>query len=292
MSTGVQRGMMGSIGPQGPRGERGFVGPTGCVGPTGPEGLARCFYENAVLVRSTTDPLRGIKFDLSKLTPSTIRRYAMPDANTELVGTTAEQILTNKNLTDHSNSCRATHLGSSSCSENVLLPSVLPKEGQVLTATSATTTRWENVGALFSVFTSAFSAYKDILVTATDTSITGYDHVKLCQPQDAFSGKDGTFSVTRDGIYNVNFTANLSVDSDVHHSVYVEVVTNDGQEVLARQQAVTGNSGWYPVTLILTCLLKKGDILSARVLIPSNPISVTLCSVNFNGLCSAVSSSS
>src|SRR6185437_7113432 len=222
MKMTTHRGNCGTIGPQGIRGERGSVGPMGPTGPRGPEGLTRALYENSIIVRGVDDTLKGIKFSLDNIPPSTVVQHKVPGASTELVGTATQQKLINKDLTDSSNTCRATHLASGT-DGSVSLPDSLPQAGQVLLSQADQKTTWEYPNRLLQVSTFAFSVYKDILQTTAQIDITQFDQVKLNQPAGTFDPSTGVFNILQNGLFTVNFTANASTDENAS-TFYIDLM--------------------------------------------------------------------
>lgn len=270
------KGVPGTIGQQGVRGEKGVTGPHGPTGPQGPPGLAKCFYDNGVVVRSQDDPTKGIKFNLSALPSSTIVTLAVPDKNMTLVGAEFPQALKNKDITDPSNRCRATEIG-----DKVQLPEGSPKVGDVLCSSSPNQTKWDSIQNLFRLRTVGFSVYKDAVSIGGSHlgKLNDYNQVKF----GTFNSEEGEYNAPAEGLYNVYFTANLSTQIE-ENTVYVELV-NCG-EVIYRQQVNTSNGiNWYPVIIVTVCMLKEGDVLWININRAKSTSLISMNYMNFSASC-------
>lgn len=270
------RGNAGTIGQQGLKGDKGVTGPYGPTGCQGPPGLAKCFYDNAILVRSQEDPTKGIKFGLSTLPSSVTVNLEVPNRNTALVGTDLSQVLKNKDITDPTNMCRATEIG-----DKVLLPEGKPNVGDVLCASSPDNVRWDNIQNIFRMKAVGFNAYKDLETINGDRTgrILNYDQVKF----GTFVAGDGEYIIPNEGLYNVFFTANLSTQTE-ESTVYVELI-NCG-EVIYRQQVNTSSGiNWYPVLIATVCMFKENDKLWINISRSNESSVVTLSYMNFSASC-------
>jgi hypothetical protein len=112
-----------------------------------------------------------------------------------VVGTSDAQTLTNKTVTDTTNACRATAVGTSGA--NVVIGSTAPSSGQVLTASDATNASWQTPVSPNQMWqtwvptlTDEFSVFNSLVVYRAIYAIKYYGSSKTCHVKGslAFSG--------------------------------------------------------------------------------------------------------
>lgn len=94
------------------------------------------------------DITKKYNFDSSTITPNNTRTYTMPNQNTVLIGNDTTNTLTNKTITDNTNNVAANSLKTTGSSVNVS-SAPPPTTGQILTASSATTSIWKNPSNIY-----------------------------------------------------------------------------------------------------------------------------------------------
>ena len=93
------------------------------------------------------DPTKKLKLSLANISTNTTRTLTVPNANTTIVGTDIVQTLTNKTITDPTNTVTATGLRTSTTAVSIAGSSA-PTIGQILTATSNTAATWQTPSGL------------------------------------------------------------------------------------------------------------------------------------------------
>lgn len=90
-----------------------------------------------------TDPTKQLKINLSNISSDTTVILTVPDVSTEIIGNDTNDILTNKIIQGPSNTIDANNLKTTTNSVNIS-EAESPSIGQVLTAISETSAKWQN----------------------------------------------------------------------------------------------------------------------------------------------------
>lgn len=105
----------------------------------------KTLVDATTIIQNVTDPTKKMKFDASSIPTGFTRTFTVPTTDTTLVGTDEIQTMTNKIISDSTNTVGANELRTTGASVNIDA-SGPPSTGDVLVATSATTAEWQAGG--------------------------------------------------------------------------------------------------------------------------------------------------
>jgi len=116
-------------------------------GRTNPVRGTYAFVDQNTFVIDETDESKRFKFEADGIDPGVTRTYRVPNEDTEFVGTTVEQVLTNKNITGATNVVGATQFETPTTP--VVINSTAPTNtNQVLVTTSLSNATWQDISAV------------------------------------------------------------------------------------------------------------------------------------------------
>ena len=194
-----------------------------------------------------TQPSSVLIFNLDNISPSTIRTVTAPDTDCTWLCTTASQTVTNKVITDPSNSVRATEIATNDTASVIIVPSASAvSTGDVLTATSETTAEWKppttvnlhqySFMATMNGWNSGTgTGWKVIPFSITDGTRGSY------QASSAYDNTTYTYTVPVDGYYQ--FAISHFDASHKGTSYTASIRITDGTTEYSRN-TIYDNSGW------------------------------------------------
>jgi len=150
----------------------------------------KTLVDATTLIQDDVDPTKLFKFQASSITTGTTREYTVPNANTTLVGRDTTDTLTNKTITDVSNTVTANSLRTATASVDGSASTQPPGPGYVPTSTGAGTTFDWLLASTGSVTSVALSSPVDVFtVTGSPVTTTGTLTLnKVSQAQNTFYG--------------------------------------------------------------------------------------------------------
>jgi hypothetical protein len=190
---------------------------------------------DTLVARNTTDTLTNKTLTLPVIASiSNSGTITIPTGTDTLVARNTTDTLTNKTITSSTNTVRATQLGTSGSDVNVSSASA-PTTGQVLQATSGTTSTWQYRG---------WRAHVVVATTVTGVLSTAYENGDTVDGVVLATGdrillKNQT-DATENGIYVVNASGSPTRAAD-----YPSGMSASSTFMFVTEGTTNGNTGWF-----------------------------------------------
>lgn len=140
-------------------------------GRTNPVRGTYSFVDENTFVIDDVDESKRFKFQADGIDPGVTRTYRVPNEDTELVGTTVAQVLSNKNITGPTNTVGATQFETPTVP--VVINSTAPTNtNQILVTTTLSNATWQDISSVavsqkytYSLLNTKASAYSTTYIT-------------------------------------------------------------------------------------------------------------------------------